>query len=86
MRHRTRTEIVFSILAAAAQYDHFNRIQLMFFAYLSFTQVKEYLTILIRNGLVVYDGYTGQYRLTTKGSRLFEKCQNLTMPRNSGQP
>ncbi|MGC2680793.1 MAG: winged helix-turn-helix domain-containing protein, partial [Candidatus Nitrosopolaris sp.] len=43
--------------------------KLMYKAYLSFNQLREYLTLLVENGLIEYEG--GQrYRTTEKGMRV----------------
>ena len=45
--------------------------KLMYKAYLSFNQLREYLTLLVENGLIEYEG--GQkYRTTEKGMRLLQ--------------
>lgn len=51
--------------------------QLMFHAYLSFTQLKEYLLLLTERGLLEFDAHTGTYHITIKGDRLLESCQVL---------
>jgi predicted transcriptional regulator len=77
MGYRTRSEIAYSILAAARQQDGVTKMQLMFLAYLTYDQVKEYLVLLLGNGLLERDLHSDRYQATTKGSRLVETCQTL---------
>ena len=77
MGYRTRSEIAYSILTSARQHDGVTKMQLMFLAYLSYDQVKEYLILLLGNGLLEHDIHSDRYHATAKGSRLVETCQTL---------
>ena len=52
MKYRSRTEIVGNILDAAN--GGTTKTKLMYKAYMSYNQLKEYLTILIENNLIEY--------------------------------
>ena len=52
MKYRSRTEIVSSILDAAN--GGVTKTKIMYIAFLSYTQLKEYLSILIENNLIEY--------------------------------
>lgn len=79
MGYRTRSEIAYSILVLARQQEGITKTQLMFLAYLSYTQVKEYLILLIGKDLLEHDKHTGKYYPTPKGSRLLETCCTLVV-------
>lgn len=51
--------------------------QLMFYAYLSFTQLKEFLLLLTEKGLLEFDAHTSTYHITIKGDRLLGSYQVL---------
>jgi predicted transcriptional regulator len=65
MGNRSRTEIVAMILDAANGGE--TKTKIMYFAYLSYNQVKEYLTILIENNLIEYLDGTNKFKTTEKG-------------------
>ena len=65
MGNRSRTEIVAMILDAANGGE--TKTKIMYFEFLSFNQVKEYLSILIENNLIEYLEGTNKYRTTEKG-------------------
>jgi predicted transcriptional regulator len=68
MKYRSRSDIV-GLLLDAANGGGATKTKLMYKAYLSFNQLKEYLTLLVENGLIEYEG--GQtYRTTEKGMRV----------------
>jgi predicted transcriptional regulator len=81
LRHgRSRTEIVSHILEAVApnsdnQYDRISNedgvtsTKIMYKAFLSYVQLKEYLSLLTENDLLQYDKTTQRYRITKKGHR-----------------
>jgi predicted transcriptional regulator len=65
MRNRSRTEIVGNILDAAN--GGATKTKIMYKAFLSYAQLKEYLSILIENNLIEYlDGYN-KFKTTEKG-------------------
>jgi predicted transcriptional regulator len=67
MKYRSRSDIVGLLLDAANGGGA--KTKLMYKAYLSFNQLREYLTLLVENGLIEYElGQT--YRTTEKGMRL----------------
>ena len=68
MKYRSRSDIV-GLLLEAANGGGATKTKLMYKAYLSFNQLKEYLTLLVENGLIEYE--VGQtYRTTEKGMRV----------------
>jgi predicted transcriptional regulator len=68
MKYRSRSDIV-GLLLDAANGGGATKTKLMYKAYLSFNQLREYLTLLVENGLIEYGG--GQtYRTTEKGMRV----------------
>ena len=66
MGNRSRTEIVAMILDAANEGGE-TKTKIMYFAFLSYNQVKEYLSILIENNLLEYLDGTHKFKTTEKG-------------------
>ena len=66
MGNRSRTEIVAMILEAANK-GGTTKTKIMYIAFLSYNQVKEYLSILIENNLIEYRDGTQTYKTTEKG-------------------
>ncbi|MGZ5486829.1 MAG: winged helix-turn-helix domain-containing protein [Nitrososphaeraceae archaeon] len=66
MGNRSRTEIVAMILDAANEGGE-TKTKIMYFAFLSYNQVKEYLSILIENNLIEYLDGTHKFKTTEKG-------------------
>jgi predicted transcriptional regulator len=65
MKYRSKTEIVGNILDAAN--GGTTKTKLMYKAFLSYNQLKEYLTILIENSLIEYLDGTQTFKTTKKG-------------------
>src|SRR5690242_10806244 len=65
MRNRSRTEIISSILRSTG--NGATKTQLMYRAYLSYSQVHEYLRFLQERGLMSYEEGTHHYKVTKKG-------------------
>jgi predicted transcriptional regulator len=65
MKYRSRTEIVAIILDSAN--GGATKTKIMYKAYLSYAQLKEYLSVLIENNLLEYNEGTQTYRTTEKG-------------------
>ena len=66
MGNRSRTEIVAMILDAANEGGE-TKTKIMYFAFLSYNQLKECLTILIENNLLEYIDGTQTFKTTEKG-------------------
>jgi predicted transcriptional regulator len=71
MRYRSRTDIISQILEAANGGDA-TKTKMMYKAFLSYSQMKEYLTILTDNDLLRYDQETHTFKTTEKGLRFLE--------------
>jgi predicted transcriptional regulator len=65
MKNRGRTEIVSMILEAAN--GRVTKTKIMYKAFLSYAQLKEYLSVLIENNLIEYHEGTQTYKTTEKG-------------------
>lgn len=77
-KYRNRTEIIHDILQTARNNDNgVGKTQIMYSAFLSYYQIKEYLTILIDNGLLQYDLSTRKFRITEKGLNFLQLCEKL---------
>jgi predicted transcriptional regulator len=76
MKYRSRTDIVGSILKSANG-GTANKTKIMYKAFLSFEQLKEYLTVLQEKGLIEYEEEQKTYRTTTKGIRLLQLVNNM---------
>mgnify|MGYP003577126894 CR=1 FL=1 len=64
MKYRSRTEIVCNILDAAN--GRATKTKIMYKAFLSYAQLKEYLSVLIENALLEYIDGT-KFKTTEKG-------------------
>ena len=65
MKYRSRTEIVGNILDAAN--GGATKTKIMYIAFLSYAQLKEYLTILVENNLIEYLDGIRKFKTTEKG-------------------
>jgi predicted transcriptional regulator len=81
MKYRSRTDIVAQILEAAN--DGATKTKIMYKAYLSYAQLKEYLTLLAENELLEYVPVERTYKTTEKGLkflRTFSQMDHLVGP------
>ena len=79
MKYRSRTDIVGQILEAAG--GGATKTKIMYKAYLSYAQLKEYLSILTDNQLLEYDEAERLYRTSPKGvklKRMYDSMSTLT--------
>jgi predicted transcriptional regulator len=65
MKYRSRTEIVGNILDASN--GGATKTKIMYKAFLSYVQLKEYLSVLIENNLLEYIDGTHKFKTTEKG-------------------
>jgi predicted transcriptional regulator len=82
MKYRSRTEIVRLILEAANGGGS-TKTKIMYKAFLSFAQLREYLTMSQDNGPIENEGGKQTNRTTEKGMRLlevYEKMYELAPP------
>ena len=70
MKYRSRTEIVGNILDAAN--GKATKTKIMYKAFLSYGQLKEYLSVLIENNLIEYLDWSHQFNTTEKGLNLLK--------------
>ncbi|MGI0048592.1 MAG: winged helix-turn-helix domain-containing protein [Nitrososphaera sp.] len=70
MKYRSRTEIVSHILEAAN--GGATKTKIMYKAFLSYAQLKEYLAVLADNGLLEYFEAEATYKTTGKGIKFLE--------------
>lgn len=70
MKYRSKTEIVAMILEAAN--GGAPKTKIMYSAYLSYNQLKEYLSLLIENNLLEYHGGSKIFSTTEKGLKFLK--------------
>jgi len=70
MKNRSRTDIISQILEIAK--GGTSKTRLMYGAYLSYTQLKEYLAALTKNGLVEFDRMEQKCRTTERGLKFLK--------------
>ena len=70
MKYRSRTEIVSMILEAAN--GGATKTRIMYKAFLSYAQLREYLSVLIENNLLEYLEGTQTYKTNEKGFNLLK--------------
>jgi predicted transcriptional regulator len=70
MKNRSRTEIVSMILEAAN--GGATKTKIMYKAFLSYSQLKEYLSVMIKKNLLEYSDGTKTFRTTEKGLNLLK--------------
>jgi predicted transcriptional regulator len=74
MGNRSRTEIVCNILDAANG-EGTTKTKIMYYAFLSYNQLNEYLSVLTENNLIEYLDGTQTFKTTEKGLK-FLKMHN----------
>jgi predicted transcriptional regulator len=78
MKYRSRTELIHDILQTTRNNDNgLGKTKIMRNAFLSYHQVKEYLTILIEQGLLQHDLSNQKFKITEKGLRFLQLCDQI---------
>ena len=75
MKYRSRTDIVAQILEAAN--GGATKTKIMYKAFLSYAQLKEYMAVLIENGLLEKDAQKQSYKTSAKGSHFLKLYNNI---------
>lgn len=70
MKYRSRTEIISMILDSVTVGT--TKTKIMYKAYLSYTQLKEYLSLLEESGMIRYEEGIQIYRITDKGRKFLK--------------
>jgi predicted transcriptional regulator len=81
MKNRSRHDIASVILESAAIGSGVTKTKVMYSAFLSYAQLKEYLAILQEKGLIEYQEVEGTYITTEKGLNFLQisnKMNELT--------
>lgn len=84
VKYRSRTDIAAAILEIAV--DGAIKTKIMYKAFLSFPQLKEYLGVLMAKGLLEYIPTDHEYRTTDKGKqfmRLYKDVGHMIFPNSS---
>lgn len=76
MKYRSRTDITANILQSAI--DGTSKTKIMYNAYLSFTQLKDYLAVLQENDLLEYSPEDRLYKTTRKGAEFLKSNNQLS--------
>lgn len=76
VKYRSRSEIVSQILDAALGSGE-TKTRIMYKAYLSHAQLKDYLAVMVDNGLLEHDSTVQRYRTTEKGLRYNKYCSEI---------
>lgn len=76
MKYRSRTDIVSQILEAAN--GGATKTKIMYKAYLSYAQLKEYLSIMTENGLIEYIPGERQYKTSEKGVKFQKTYEHMS--------
>jgi predicted transcriptional regulator len=77
MKYRSRNDIISEILDTANG-GGATKTKIMYQAFLSYAQLKEYLTALTESGLLSYDAYTRKFKTTEKGLRFLESYNQIS--------
>jgi predicted transcriptional regulator len=77
MRYRSKTEIISKILDAANG-GGATRTKIMYRAYLSYNQMKEYVQRLTERDLLHYDENTQTFKTTEKGLRFLQVYNQIS--------
>ncbi|AFU59319.1 hypothetical protein Ngar_c23940 [Candidatus Nitrososphaera gargensis Ga9.2] len=75
MKYRSRADICTEILKIADRGT--SKTKIMYGAYLSFTQLREYLKLLLDNGMLSFDEKTMQYRTTETGHNFIKMYERI---------
>ena len=80
MKHRSKIEIIADILECVVNDSTLSSSRLMFKAFLTYKQTKEYLPFLLQTEFIKYndkDDKTSTFRITTKGLQFLEMYNRL---------
>lgn len=76
-RHRSRLEMIAAMLEAAAEES--KPTEIMYRAYMSYEQFKEYLALVTARKLVEYNSTRKTYKITAMGKEFLTKSEKLKL-------
>jgi len=85
IKYRSRADIVAAILSVISETGA-TKTRIMYRAFLSSSQLKQYMQILLNNGLLATSEERSIYYITEKGMRLLQLYYQLTEMMNKGNP
>ena len=74
LKYRSRTDIIVLMLTTAKELQGVNKTRIMYEAFVSYAQMKEYLELLLGNGMLEHI-QNKRYRTTEKGLRMIDAYQ-----------
>ena len=77
MKHRSKIEIIADMLQCVVNDSTLSSSRLMFKAFLTYKQTKEYLPFLLHTELIKYDDKECTFRITNKGLQFLEMYNRL---------
>ena len=77
MKYRSRADIIALILQSSMN-GGATKTRLMYRAFLSYTQIQEYLQLLISKGLIMHEEGTQLYKLTEKGLHFIRSYEQIS--------
>ena len=78
MKHRSENEIIALILETVTNTQRPTRTRIMYEAFLSFAQLKQYLSLLIERRLLEYMPEQMIYKITEKGTHFLQLHNQIT--------
>lgn len=76
MKYRSRADIIATILRATT--NGATKTHIMYGAYLSYAQIKDYLGFMTVKGLIFQEESTGLYKLTDDGVRVLRTYEGIS--------
>ncbi len=77
LKQRSSIEIMSEILDAANERSGVGKTKIMYRAFLSYSQLKEYLPVLTERGLLSFDTGSQTFRITKKGLKFLDTCNRM---------
>ena len=78
MKHRSKVEIIADMLETIMADSSMSSSKIMYKAFLSYKQLKEYVPLLLQNELIKHGEKNRTFMITDKGMYYLEMYNNLT--------
>lgn len=77
MKHRNRLEIIALILQNSSDESGASQKRIMYRSFLSYHHLKDYLSLLLENGLIQFLDTQRKYKITAKGKKFLQIYNGL---------